>query len=101
MICTYFDLIKYSKSESLQTKLTFLPDPGSRMSDLGKTFRIPDPGCRILEKIFGSRIPDIGSPYYSDPDPNPDPNNKHNLLDSGSATDPRIRPSLQIFQFSS
>ena len=40
--------------------LKFFSDPGSRISDFSKKFRIPDPGYRIFEKVFGSRIPDIG-----------------------------------------
>ncbi len=50
-----------------------IPDPGSRISDLGSP--IPDPGSRISDP--GSRISDLGSPI---PDPGsriPDPGSKN------------------------
>ena len=45
-----------------------ISDPGSRISDIEKMFRIPDPGFRILKSLFGSRISDIEKSFRI-PDP--------------------------------
>ena len=71
-------------------------DPGSRISDIEKMFRIPDPGFRMLKKGFGSRIPDIGSTLVFGFGSGFGSGFNHILKDSGSATDPRIRPSLDF-----
>ena len=84
-----------SRMSDVEKKIS---DPGSRISDIEKMFRIPDPGFRMLKKGFGSRIPDIGSTLVLGFGSGFGSGFNHILKDSGSATDPRIRPSLKIHE---